>query len=185
VTRSGYLPLQYGQRRPLEPGKPIQLSEKQAIDRVDFSLPRSSVISGQIVDELSEPVADVQVFAMRSAFFQGRRRLITTGPPARTDDAGEYRLTGLTPGSYYLMASLRETWTVTDSGAARTMGYAPTYAPGATSLTDARRVTVGVGQSTGNNNFALMPGGAATVSGTATDSLGAPLVGRNIMLLQD
>ena len=185
VTRSGYLPLQYGQRRPLEPGKPIQLSEKQAIDRVDFSLPRSSVISGQIVDELSEPVADVQVFAMRSAFFQGRRRLITTGPPARTDDAGEYRLTGLTPGSYYLMASLRETWTVTDSGAARTMGYAPTYAPGATSLTDARRVTVGVGQSTGNNNFALMPGGAATVSGTATDSLGAPLVGRNIMLMQE
>jgi hypothetical protein len=185
VTRSGYLPLQYGQRRPLEPGKPIQLAEKQTIDRVDFSLPRSSVISGQIVDELAEPVADVQVFAMRSAFFQGRRRLIMTGPPARTDDAGEYRLTGLTPGSYYLMASLRETWTVTDNGVPRTLGYAPTYAPGAASLTDARRVTVGVGQSVGNNNFALMPGGAATVSGTASDSLGAPIVGRNIMLMQE
>ncbi|HEX3645882.1 MAG TPA: carboxypeptidase-like regulatory domain-containing protein [Vicinamibacterales bacterium] len=185
VTRSGYLPLQYGQRRPLEPGKPIQLVEKQTVDRLDFSLPRASVISGQITDELSEPVADVQVFAMRSAYFQGRRRMIPAGPPARTDDAGEYRLTGLTPGSYYVLAALRETWTVSENGIPRTMGYAPTYAPGAASLTNARRVSVGVGQAAGNNNFALMPGAAASVSGTATDSLGAPLVGRNIMLMQE
>ena len=76
VTRSGYLPLLYGQRRPLEPGKPLQLLDRQAIDYVDFSLPRASVISGQITDELSEPVADVQVFAMRSAYFSGRRRMV-------------------------------------------------------------------------------------------------------------
>jgi hypothetical protein len=185
VTRSGYLPLLYGQRRPLEPGKPLQLLDRQAIDHVDFSLPRASVISGQITDELSEPVADVQVFAMRSAYFSGRRRMVAVGPPARTDDAGEYRLTGLTPGSYFLMAALRETWTVTENGVERTMGYAPTYAPGAVSLTDARRVTVAVGQSAGNNSFALMPGRAASVSGTAADSLGRPLASRNIMLMQE
>jgi hypothetical protein len=185
VTRSGYLPLQYGQRRPLEPGKPLQLIDKQVIDRVDFTMPRSSVISGQITDELSDPVADVQVFAMRSTYFNGRRRMVSVGPPARTDDAGEYRLTGLSPGSYFVVAALRETWTVTENGVERTMGYAPTYAPGTASLTDARRVTVAVGQSAGNNNFALMPGVAAGVSGTATDSLGRPLVSRNIMLMQE
>ena len=185
VTRSGYLPLQYGQRRPLEPGKPLQLTDKQVIDHVDFSMPRSSVISGQITDELADPVADVQVFAMRSTYFQGRRRMIAVGPPARTDDAGEYRLTGLSPGSYFVMAALRETWTVTENGVERTMGYAPTYAPGTASLTDARRVTVAVGQSAGNNNFALMPGVAASVSGTAADSLGRPLVSRNIMVMQE
>ena len=144
-----------------------------------------SVISGQIIDELGEPVADVQVFAMRSAYYQGRRRMVPAGPPARTDDAGEYRLTGLSPGSYYVMATLRETWTVTENGVERTMGYAPTYAPGTPSLTDARRVNVAIGQSAGNNNFALMPGSAASVSGTATDSLGRPIVGRNIMLMQE
>ena len=185
VTRSGYLPLQYGQRRPLEPGKPLQLTDKQVIDRVDFSMPRSSVISGQITDELADAVADVQVFAMRSTYFQGRRRMIAVGPPARTDDAGEYRLTGLSPGSYFVMAALRETWTVTENGVERTMGYAPTYAPGTASLADARRVTVAVGQSAGNNNFALMPGVAASVSGTAADSLGHPLVSRNIMVMQE
>jgi hypothetical protein len=154
VTRSGYLPLQYGQRRPLEPGKPLQVIDKQVIDHVDFSMPRSSVISGQIIDELADPVADVQVFAMRSSYFQGRRRMVSVGPPARTDDAGEYRLTGLSPGSYFVMAALRETWTVTENGVERTMGYAPTYAPGTASLADARRVTVAVGQSSGNNSFA-------------------------------
>ena len=185
VTRSGYLPLQYGQRRPFEPGKPIQLLDKQAIDHVDFSLPRASVISGQITDELAEPVADVPVFAMRSTYYQGRRRMVPAGPPARTDDAGEYRLTGLAPGAYYVMATLRETWTATENGAERTLGYAPTYAPGAASLTDARRVTVAVGQTAANNNFALMPGAAASVSGAAADSLGRPIASRNIMLMQE
>ena len=121
-------------------------------------MPRSSVISGQIIDELADPVADVQVFAMRSSYFQGAAGWSRSVPPARTDDAGEYRLTGLSPGSYFVMAALRETWTVTENGVERTMGYAPTYAPGTASLADARRVTVAVGQSSGNNSFALMPG---------------------------
>jgi hypothetical protein len=40
VTRSGHLPLRYGQRRPLESGKPLQVLDKQVVDHVDFSLPR-------------------------------------------------------------------------------------------------------------------------------------------------
>ncbi len=141
VVRSGYLPLLYGQRRPLEQGKPLQVLDKQAVENIDFALPRSSVIRGQIVDELSEPVADVPVFAMRS--------------------------------------------TVTENGVQQVMGYAPTYFPGTASLTDARRVTVVVGQDAVNTNFALMPGRAANISGTAVDSLGRPLVSRPVSLLQE
>jgi len=185
VSRSGYLPLMYGQRRPLEQGKPLQLLDKQAIDNIDFNLPRSGVIRGQIIDELSEPVADVPVFAMRSMYWQGRRRTVPAAPPARTDDAGEFRLVGLGPGTYYVMANLRETWTVTENGVQQTLGYAPTYFPGTTSLTDARRVAVGVGQDAVNTNFALMPGRTATISGTAVDSAGRPLVSRPVNLLQE
>jgi protocatechuate 3,4-dioxygenase beta subunit len=184
VTRSGFLPLQYGQRRPLEQGKPLQVHDKQLLDRIDFALPRSSVISGRITDELSDPVAEVQVFAMRLAYFQGRRRLIPASSPTRTDDAGEYRLVGLVPGAYYVMAQLRETWTVTENGVEDMMGYATTYYPGAGALADARRIMVGVGQETSNTNFPLMPGRAASVSGTAFDSLGRPLGGRNVAMVQ-
>lgn len=185
VTRSGYLPLTFGQRRALEPGKPLQIGAAQAIDTIDFALPRASAIRGQITDELNEPVADVPVFAMRSIFWQGRRRTVPAGPPTRTDDAGEFRLVGLAPGAYFVMANLRETWTITDGGIQRTMGYAPTYFPGAASLSDARRVTVSLGQDAVNTNFPLMPGAAADISGIAVDSLGRPLASRPVTLLQE
>jgi Carboxypeptidase regulatory-like domain len=185
VNRSGYMQLMYGQRRPLEQGKPLQIADKQTIDDIDFALPRSGVIRGQIIDELSEPVADVPVFAMRSMYWQGRRRTVPAAPPARTDDAGEFRIVGLAPGTYYVMANLRETWTVTENGVQQTLGYAPTYFPGTTSMTDARRVTVSVGQDAVNTNFALMPGRTATISGTAADSSGRPLVSRPVNLLQE
>jgi carboxypeptidase family protein len=185
VTRSGYLPLQYGQRRPLEQGKPLQVADKQSMDNVDFVLVRAGVIRGQITDELNEPVADVPVFAMRSMYWQGRRRTVPAGPPGRTDDAGEYRLVGIAPGTYYVMANLRETWTITEDGVQHTLGYAPTYYPGTASVTEARRVSVAVGQDAVNTNFSLIAGRAADVSGVAVDSLGRPLASRPVTLLQE
>lgn len=187
VARSGYLTLQYGQRRPLEQGTPLQLADRAIAEHVDFSLPRSASITGRVIDELSEPVADVQVFPMRMVFWQGRRRLVPAGggPLVRSDEAGEYRLSGLVPGSYLVMALLRDTWTVTEDGAERTMGYAPTYFPGTATLTDARRVSVDAGRDATNINFALMPGRAATISGTAFDSSGNPLANRGVQLTAD
>src|SRR5438132_1152548 len=82
----------------------------------------------------------------RVFYFEGRRRLVPEGPPSMTDDAGQYRILALTPGSYYVMADIRETWTVVENGVERTMGYAQTYYPGTPGFTDARRVTVGVGE---------------------------------------
>lgn len=181
VGRSGYLGLQYGQRRPLEQGKPLQLIDRQVVENIDFTLPRASVITGRITDETNEPIADVQVSAMRSMYYQGRRRLVPAGPPARTDDAGEYRVIGLVPGSYYMMARLNETWTVVENGVEEMFGYAPTYFPGAMGMTDARRITLGIGQQIGNTNFGLIPGRAATVSGRRTIRRGgrSPIVAFN------
>jgi hypothetical protein len=185
VTRSGYIPLSYGQRRPLEQGKPLQLTDRQAIENIDFSLPKASTIRGQIVDELNEPVADVPVLALRPMFWQGRRRTVPIGPPGRTDDAGEYRISGLTPGTYFVLANLRETWTVTENGEQKTMAYAPTYFPGTAALNDARRVTVALGQDAVNANFSLMSGRAANISGSAFDAQGSPMATRPVSLLQE
>jgi protocatechuate 3,4-dioxygenase beta subunit len=184
VARSGYLTLQYGQRRPLEPGKPLQVADKRTLENIDFTLPRTSVVTGRITDELGDAVAEVPVFAMRTTYWQGRRRFVPAGTPARTDDAGQYRIVGLAPGSYYVMATLRETWTVTENGRDEVLGYAPTYYSGTTAMSNARRVTVGVGQEIGAADFALMPGRTATVSGTAFDSAGRPLAGRSVGVTQ-
>ena len=92
---------------------------------------------------------------------------------------------GLVPGTYYLMARLNETWTVTEGGVEEMMGYAPTYFPGTTGTNDARRVTIGVGQIATNTNFSLIPGRAASVSGTAYDSTGRPIATHGIQMTQD
>ena len=182
VSRSGYLRLSYGQRRPFEQGKPFQVADKQVVEHIDFALPRMSLITGRVFDEAGEAISGVQVFAMRSMYFEGRRRLVPVagGPPATTDDAGQYRILGLAPGSYFVRAGVRETWTVSDGGTDQVMGYAPTYFPSTTSIADAQRVTVSLGQEASNTDIGLVPGRAVNVSGTAVDSQGRPLVGRNV-----
>jgi len=175
VSRSGYLTLRYGQRRPLEPGKPLQLLDKQVVENVDFVLPRMSVINGRITDEFNDPIEGVSVYALRSMYFNGRRQLVPTGSGGmRTDDTGQFRLLGLAPGVYFVTASTRETWTVNRNGVKQVMGYAPTYFPGTTRVGDARRVTLRLGEESGNIDFSLVAGRAATLSGTAFDSHGRP-----------
>src|SRR4029079_5087720 len=82
ATKAGYVTIQYGQTRPFESGKPIDLTEGQLMEKADFSLPRGSAISGRLVDEFGDPVADALVSAMRSAWSGGRRRLQPTGRTA-------------------------------------------------------------------------------------------------------
>ena len=167
VKRSGYLTLQYGQTRPLEQGRPLQVAAGQTVERVDFLLPRMSIIAGRITDELGDSVEGVMVMALRSRYWEGRRQLVPTGSAlVMSDDVGQYRILGLTPGTYYVMAITRETWTVTQGGVTRVMGYAPTYFPGSSLAAEARRITVGLGQEVGGSDFSLVPGRTASVSGT-------------------
>ncbi len=184
VSRSGYLSLQYGQRRPGEPPKPLQVSDGQAVEKLDFALPRSGVISGRLSDETGDAFAGVAVYAMQTQFFQGRRSLVPISMGGRSDDAGQYRLVGLSPGDYVVMATIRETWT-TDGKEKQVFAYAPSYFPGTASAADATRVKVGIGQEVGGIDMSLQPMRAANVSGTALASDGTPLSGGNIGLSQE
>ncbi len=185
VTRGGYLALQYGQRRPLEQGKPLQLLDKQVMDNIDFSLPRMSLITGHVTDEVGEPISGVHVWVLRSAYFEGRRRLAFTGGTTTTDDTGQYRILNLVPGTYFVMGTMSETWSVSDGGVEQVLGFAATYFTGTTNVGDARRVTVSIGQEAANIDFSLIPGRAARISGTAIDSHGRPLAGSSVTLSQE
>jgi protocatechuate 3,4-dioxygenase beta subunit len=185
VSRTGYLTLRYGQRRPLEQGSVLQLLDRQIADNVDFALPRMSVISGRITDEEGEPVAGALVSAMQMMFFDGGRRPVFAGVGAgnSTDEAGQFRIGGLVPGDYFVTADLRETWPGTEAGVERLFGYSTTYFPGTTNA-GARRVTVGLGAEAANTDFSLLPGRSANVSGTVVDSRGRPVANGMISLVQ-
>jgi hypothetical protein len=175
ATKGSYVSLQYGQLRPFEPGKPLEILDGQTIERIDFALPRGGVITGQIRDEVGEPIADVQVSAMRYQYTPAGRRLMPSGRQASTNDIGEFRLFALMPGEYYVSATFRNQLfdAITDDRS----GYAPTYYPGTTDVAGAQRVTVGIGQTVSDISMALSSTRTARVSGTAVDSQGRPLAG--------
>src|SRR5215831_4878816 len=61
----------------------------------------TAVISGRILDEAGEPVRKAQVTLYRSDHFQGVDQILRAGN-AQTDDLGNYELTSLNPGTYFL-----------------------------------------------------------------------------------
>ncbi len=176
VSKGSYVSLQYGQTRPFEAGKPLEVQDAQTIEKVDFALPRGSVITGRIVDEFGEPATDVMVMLQRYQTQGGRRRLVSAGRSSTTNDIGEFRLFALPPGQYYLTATLRNMTMGADVTDDRS-GYAPTYYPGTPNVAEAQRVTVAIGQTISDLSMSLIPTRTARVSGTAVDSRGLPMTG--------
>lgn len=193
ASKSGYVSVNYGQKRPFEPGRPIELVDGQAVDNADITMPRGSVIAGRIMDEFGEPVADTTVTALRSTWVNGKKRLQPAGRTATTNDLGQYRIYGLPPGDYFVSATLRGgmqevmmveaamTLRTAVSSAAPadgpTSGYAPTYYPGTPNGSEAQKLTLAVGQETQNTDFALMPVRLVKVSGSVVTSDGRPSEG--------
>ena len=175
ASKGSYVGLQYGQQRPFEPGKPLEILDGQTVEKVDFALPRGGVITGRILDEFGEPLADAQVAAQRYQNMGGRRRLVPAGRPAMTNDIGEFRLFAIPPGQYYLSATLRNFGMMGDTD--DRSGYAPTYFPGTANMAEAQKVTIGLGQTVSDISMALMPTRTARITGTAFDLQGRPFVG--------
>jgi hypothetical protein len=184
VERSGYLSLTYGQRRPGEQGRPLEIAEKEVADKVDFALPRMSVISGRVLDDLGEPIAGITVWVLQTRYIQGRRQLVATGANATTDITGRYRLLSLTPGDYAVMGTTRETWPH-DSDPKQVLGYAPTYFPGTSTAAQARRVKLGAAQEASGIDFSLVAGRTSNVRGNATSASGLPLGGETVTMTHD
>jgi hypothetical protein len=196
ASKSGFVSVQYGQTRPFESGKPIELVEKGTLDNADISMPRGSVISGRIVDEFGDAIPDATVTASRQSWQNGRRRLVPApGRIAQTNDLGQFRIYGLPPGDYYVSATLRggaqdfmdlelmvgaAAAGASPTASAPKSGYASTYYPGTPNVTEAQRITLQPGQENSGADFALVPVRLARVSGVAIGGDGKPLEGAQI-----
>jgi protocatechuate 3,4-dioxygenase beta subunit len=179
AAKGSFVSMQYGQTRPTEPGKPLQILDNQTIERVDFSLPHGGIITGRILDEYGEPLSDVMVAPQRFMYVQGQRRLAPAGRMVTTDDLGEFRIFAVPPGQYYLQATWRGgNFAIGPPGPNddRT-SYAPLYFPGTLEMSQAQRLTVGVGTEVSDIVMTMKPIKAMRVSGTIVDSAGRPMSG--------
>jgi len=179
VSKSGYLKIEYGQQRPFERGKTLEVSAGQILEKLDLTLPRASAITGRVVDEFGDAAAAVMVRALRHRYVDGQRQLtplsegievLASGGGDITDDLGQFRIYGLSPGDYYVSAL----YSPPGESAGRT-GYPPVYYPGTASAAEARRIAVRLGEEAQNINVSLVSARYAAVSGMVLNSLNAPV----------
>lgn len=94
--------------RPGATPRPLQLNDAQHVTDHKLMLVRTASISGVIVDEAGEPMVGLQVRALRRDMPAGVARYTLTGN-GRTDDRGLYRIDGLVPGQFFVVAPQTQT----------------------------------------------------------------------------
>src|SRR5262245_30318673 len=104
ATRAGYVRMEYGARSPNRPGLPITLSPGQRLTDVILQLMPAGTITGRVFDRDGEPLANVNVEALKYSYQEGQR-VMNVAQAARTNDLGEYRLFWLQPGQYFVSAT--------------------------------------------------------------------------------
>src|SRR4029453_10532345 len=111
--------------------------------------------------------------------------------PQQTNDIGEYRVTGLPPGEYFVAASPRALG-FAGPGASSTSGNGggamtttTTYYPGTADQAGAQAITVAAGAEVSNIVFTLQSAPAYRVSGMVVDENGAPIARAMVMLMND
>jgi protocatechuate 3,4-dioxygenase beta subunit len=181
ATKANYVRSSWGEQRVEGPGKRITLADGQKLDDINIRLMRTGAITGRIVDEFGDPVTDVAVMAMRYQYVQGSRRLMPSARGGQTNDIGEFRLYGLTPGQYYVSATLRNNFNPIGTDTNDRTGYAPTFYPGTGNVAEAQRLTIAPGQSIASINLTLLPITTSKISGTVIDSDGKPIPGTMVL----
>jgi protocatechuate 3,4-dioxygenase beta subunit len=103
VRRTGYQTGTPGHFATAADLPPVHVKAGQNVSGVDVRLTPTAAVSGRVVDSDGDPVRGGQVQLMRYAWSQGKKRLVTADG-GQIDDRGEYRLHGVSPGSYFLRA---------------------------------------------------------------------------------
>lgn len=161
AERNGFVRQEYGQRAPDAPGTTLTFSAGQRVSDITIQMIPASVISGHVFDENGEPIESAAVMAMRYRYINGERRLTST-QMRRTNDIGEFRLYGLSPGQYFVQASvIRNFW---DTGKSKRT-YLPIFYPGASDAGRAAPIELRGGDEFPGVDITLQPVRATAIRG--------------------
>lgn len=186
ASKAGYVTVQFGQRRPFESGTPIPLADGQSLEQINMALPRGGVITGRILDDAGEPVAQAQVQAQRYQYTPDGQRRLALSNLATSDDLGQFRIYGLNPGDYAVSAGVRTNLAPTDTSpeptATSTESLATTYYPGTINQNEAQVVSLGIGQEI-SVQIQLLATRVGRISGVVVNSEGKPVAGAQLVIM--
>lgn len=154
VSRRGFMPAEYGQKRWNSAGVPVFLTE-DASPFLTVRLPRYGGITGAVVDEndVGLPQHDVLVYRATQP-----PQLVTR---TTSDDRGVYRIYGLEPGAYLIRSGAKQD-EVTE--------YVPTFARETLRVEESRPVPVYLEEDSKNVDVRPLSAKLFTVAGAAIPS---------------
>jgi 5-hydroxyisourate hydrolase-like protein (transthyretin family) len=185
ATRNGFIKMEYGARRPRQPGLPIVLNAGQRLADIGLRMMPAGTIAGRILDRDGEPMANVTVTALKYAYQEGQKAL-TVVQNAQTNDLGEYRLFWMQPGQYFVSATPANPSQIqqmpTNNEAE---GYIPVYYPGTTDAAAAAPIDLPPGTIFSGVDLTVAAVHTVRITGQLINGVtGQPATNANISLVQ-
>ncbi len=103
ATKAASLPAAFGAMRPGRQGTPIVLADGQVMS-IRLTMSRGAVVSGTLRDADGQPVAGAGVAVVDAHSVGGFERAFSSAGFVTTDDRGLYRVFGLAPSEYVIVA---------------------------------------------------------------------------------
>lgn len=100
VSRASFITSIYGAKRPGKPGTPIAVTAGQRVTGLTVKLWRGAVIAGVVRTEDGEPAPGLAVRVLAARATPEATIFTLNNNGSKTNDAGEFRIFGLAPGSY-------------------------------------------------------------------------------------
>jgi hypothetical protein len=160
----------------LQGGRLLNVSTGGPPRSLDILVPGGGVVSGSVVDAAGEPFQGITMRALQVRREHGRQVARAVAWERVTDDRGRYRLFGLAPGSYLIVASLDATELTASRATAA--GFAPLYFPGTTFVDAAQPLRVESGGDVSGTDLTFAAAPTSRLAGRAIGADGEPLHGR-------
>jgi hypothetical protein len=171
----------------------FEVSAGQTLTGPDLRLTKGGAISGRVLDARGEPMAEVMVTAVRKPTGgSGRGRGaygLSAGQPGQTNDIGEFRISGLPAGDYYVAASpqpmipfalSQSSPSPSPSGGTTLVA---TYYPGTSTMDGAQVITVAAGQTVSSLELTMLSAVGYSITGVVVDETNTLVGGAMVMLM--
>jgi hypothetical protein len=185
AEREGYLPSSTCWRGALRMPPVVTIGSGQSITNLSFRLRPWAVLGGRIKFDDGEPAVNARIDVYRELHSKGRH-FYSLANGARSNDRGEYRIFGLEPGVYLIAVTHERAIPVANyteqprrDAEGRELpvyGYATTFYPSTTKLTEAVPVRLEYGSEQPVIDVFLKPVRKVKIRGRVTSGLSGRLV---------
>jgi hypothetical protein len=181
AERTGFLDAE--KRHTRGEGRILTLTASQELKDLAIHLQAAAVVRGRVTDEDGDPLPNADVTVLRETFASGHRHWEQAGGE-RTNDLGEYRVAGLSPGNYYVSVSPPPDFKSLIENAGRAgqpesnnaaaadrpaaTSYQTTYYPGTADRSQATPIQLHAGDEF-PANFSLAPSPSLTIRGSVVN----------------